>query len=102
MSVRSNVMSQFEAVAREQNKKLAPLSDGLLLLESGLDSLCFAIVVARLDSCLQFEIHRHHRVVLRIGDMNFGRQIMRDRERAFVIALRGKSGGIHNSKLHPA
>jgi hypothetical protein len=52
MSVRSNVMSQFEAVAREQNKKLAPLSDGLLLLESGLDSLCFAIVVARLEDSL--------------------------------------------------
>jgi hypothetical protein len=52
ISVKSNVISQFEEVAKEQNKKLAPLSDGLLLLESGLDSLCFAIVVARLEDSL--------------------------------------------------
>lgn len=49
MSVRSTVLSQFKQVAMEQNKTLAPLSDGLALLESGLDSLCFAIIVARLE-----------------------------------------------------
>ena len=49
MSVRSTVLSQFTQVAKEQNKTLAPLVDGLALLESGLDSLCFAIVVARLE-----------------------------------------------------
>jgi hypothetical protein len=52
MSVRSNVISRFEEVAKEQDKRLAPLSDDLLLLESGLDSLCFAIVVARLEDSL--------------------------------------------------
>ncbi len=52
ISVRSSVISRFEEVAREQNKKLAPFSDGLPLLESGLDSLCFAIVVARLEDSL--------------------------------------------------
>jgi len=49
MSVKLNVLSQFEQVAKEQNKTLAPLSDDLVLLESGLDSLCFAIIVARLE-----------------------------------------------------
>ena len=49
MSVRSTVLSQFKQVAQEQGKTLAPLTDGLALLESGLDSLCFAIVVARLE-----------------------------------------------------
>lgn len=50
MSVRSSVIFQFEQVAKEHNKALAPrLSDDLLLIESGLDSLCFAIVVARLE-----------------------------------------------------
>jgi hypothetical protein len=34
---------------------LAPLSDDLVLLESGLDSLCFAIVVARLEDALQLD-----------------------------------------------
>jgi hypothetical protein len=54
-SVRSTIASQFEQVAREQNRKLAPLSDGLVLMESGLDSLCFAIVVARLEDTLGFD-----------------------------------------------
>jgi hypothetical protein len=49
MSVRSTVLAHLEQVAKEQGKKLAPLSDDLVLLESGLDSLCFAIIVARLE-----------------------------------------------------
>ncbi len=52
MSVRSAVILQFEQVAAEQKRKLAPLSDDLPLLDSGLDSLCFAIVVARLEDIL--------------------------------------------------
>jgi hypothetical protein len=49
MSARSTVLAQFVRVAEEQEKKLAPLRDDLPLLESGLDSLCFAIIVARLE-----------------------------------------------------
>jgi len=52
MSVRSEVIAQFEQVAEEQNKRLAPLADDLELLESGLDSLCFAVIVARLEDSL--------------------------------------------------
>ena len=52
MSIRSDITALFEQVAKEQDKKLAPLSDDLGLLESGLDSLCFAIVVARLEDTL--------------------------------------------------
>ena len=52
MSVRSIVMVEFEKVAKEQGKKLAPLTDDLVLLDSGLDSLCFAIIVARLEDAL--------------------------------------------------
>lgn len=52
MSIRSAVLSQFEEVAREQGKTLAPLTDATLLLDSGLDSLCFAIIVARLEDDL--------------------------------------------------
>jgi hypothetical protein len=55
MSVKSTILSQFEAVATEQNKTLAPLRDDLVLLESGLDSLCFAILVARLEDELQVD-----------------------------------------------
>jgi hypothetical protein len=39
-------------VAKEQNRELVPLSDNLELLNSGLDSLCFAIIVARLEDVL--------------------------------------------------
>jgi hypothetical protein len=49
MSARSTILAQFVQVAEEQEKKLAPLRDDLPLLESGLDSLCFAIIVARLE-----------------------------------------------------
>jgi hypothetical protein len=52
MSVRSEVITQFKQVAEEQNKPLAPLVDDLPLLESGLDSLCFAVIVARLEDVL--------------------------------------------------
>jgi len=49
MPVRDLIISHLEQVAKEQKKTLSPLSDELALLESGLDSLCLAILVARLD-----------------------------------------------------
>jgi acyl carrier protein len=55
MSVRAKVKSIFEDVAKEQNRKLAPLSDDLKLLQSGLDSLSFALIVARLEDALGFD-----------------------------------------------
>jgi hypothetical protein len=55
MSVRPTIVAQFKRVAREQNKNLAPMSDDLALIESGLDSLCFAIIVARLEDTLGFD-----------------------------------------------
>ena len=54
-SVRATVTSVIMEVAAEQDKKLAPLTDGLPLMESGLDSLCIAIVVARLDDQLDVD-----------------------------------------------
>jgi hypothetical protein len=55
MSVRSAITSQFEQVAVEQKRKLARLSDDLKLLDSGLDSLSFALIVARLEDSLGFD-----------------------------------------------
>ena len=49
MSNKLAIISEIEQVAAEQSKKLAPLTDDMPLLESGLDSLCFAILVARLE-----------------------------------------------------
>ena len=55
MSVRSTVTAQFEQVATEQKRKLAPLADDLKLLDSGLDSLSFALIVMRLEEALGFD-----------------------------------------------
>ena len=52
MSVKSTITAQFQQVAREQDRMLAPLSDELRLVQSGLDSLSFAIIVARLEDSL--------------------------------------------------
>ena len=49
MSVRSTVQAQFEQVAVEQERRLATLTDEVKLVDCGLDSLSFAIVVARLE-----------------------------------------------------
>jgi hypothetical protein len=45
-------MTQIDQVAKEQGIGLSLLSDDLALLDSGLDSLCFAIIVARLEDVL--------------------------------------------------
>jgi acyl carrier protein len=55
MSIRSTIMSQFVQVAEEQEVEPPALSDELVLLDSGLDSLGFAILVARLEDTLGFD-----------------------------------------------
>ena len=52
MTTKLTIASEIKRVADEQNITLAPLQDDLILLDSGLDSLCFAILVARLEDTL--------------------------------------------------
>ena len=52
MSIKSTIIEQMTQVAREQGKVLAPLKDDLQLAECGLDSLGFAVLVARLEDRL--------------------------------------------------
>jgi len=54
-SLKPTILAHFELVAKEQKQKLSPLADDLVLLESGLDSLCFAIIVARLEDELGYD-----------------------------------------------
>jgi acyl carrier protein len=49
MHTRAVIEAQMKQVAQEQEKTLAPLTEDLVLLDCGLDSLCFAILVARLE-----------------------------------------------------
>jgi hypothetical protein len=48
-SVRATILDQIKLVAEQQSKLLMPLNDSLPLLDSGLDSLCIAIIVANLE-----------------------------------------------------
>ena len=52
MDLKAEVIAQFKRVAREQDRDLATLTEDLPLLDSGLDSLSFAIVVTRLELSL--------------------------------------------------
>jgi acyl carrier protein len=52
MDVKTEILSQIRKIAEEQDQYLAPLTDDLILLDSGLDSLAFAILVARLEDVL--------------------------------------------------
>jgi acyl carrier protein len=53
MSLRATILGEFTRTAAEQEKPIAAaLGDETVLLESGLDSLCFAIIVSRLEDDL--------------------------------------------------
>ena len=52
MTTKLTILAEMQRIAEEQARKLAPLSDDLVLLDSGLDSLCFAVLVARLEDTL--------------------------------------------------
>jgi acyl carrier protein len=55
MSIRSTVIAQIQEIAQDNKKSLPPLTDELVLLDSGLDSLSIAILVARLEEALGFD-----------------------------------------------
>jgi hypothetical protein len=52
MSIRDTIIEKVIQIADQQHKRLAPLTDDLALLESGLDSLFIGILAATLDDTL--------------------------------------------------
>ena len=52
MTVKSVVIAQIQQVGRETKTDLPALTDDLVLLNSGLDSLAIAIAVTRLEDAL--------------------------------------------------
>jgi len=52
MSIKLAVISEIEQIAEQHQKTLAPLTDDSILMNTGLDSLCFAVLVARLEDRL--------------------------------------------------
>ncbi len=55
MSVKAAVISEIQQIASDNKRSLPPLTDDLVLLDSGLDSLAIAILVARLEEQLGFD-----------------------------------------------
>ena len=55
MSVKATVISEIQRIAKDDRKSLPPLTDDLALLDSGLDSLAIAILVARLEETVGFD-----------------------------------------------
>ena len=49
MSIESAIISEIHQIGGEIEKDLPPLTDDLVLLDSGLDSLAIAILVTRLE-----------------------------------------------------
>jgi acyl carrier protein len=54
-AIRPTIIEEINRIAASHNKTLAVLTDDLPLLESGLDSLCIAILVASLDDALDLD-----------------------------------------------
>jgi len=52
MSIKSSIISQIEQLAAEEDTNIPPLTDDLVLLNLGLDSLAIAVLVARLEEAL--------------------------------------------------
>ena len=52
MLIKLAIIEQMEQIAREHGKILAPLKEDLMLADCGLDSLSFAVLVARLEDRL--------------------------------------------------
>ena len=55
MSIRLTIFSELQQIADEGKKSLPLLTDDLVLLDLGLDSLAIAILVARLEDKLGFD-----------------------------------------------
>jgi len=55
MSIRTAVIAEIRQIAAENNISTPELTDQLVLLDSGLDSLAIAILVLRLEEALGFD-----------------------------------------------
>jgi acyl carrier protein len=72
MSTRSKIIAAMKLIAKEQKVSLPPLNDDLSLHETGLDSLAFAILVARLEDDLgidPFTVSANAVAPLTVGDL---------------------------------
>ncbi len=55
MSLRSTIIAEIETITRDQNKTMPALTDSMVLMDTDFDSLCFALLVARMEDRLGFD-----------------------------------------------
>ena len=49
MTIRSTILVNIQKIAAAYERDIASLNDDVALVDSGLDSLCFAVLVVRLE-----------------------------------------------------
>jgi acyl carrier protein len=49
MSIRAFILDQIKSIAEQNRKSLPPISDAVVITDSGFDSLCMALLVAVLE-----------------------------------------------------
>ena len=55
MTIRLTILSTIQKIAVARKRDIASLDDDVALVDSGLDSLCFAVVVAHLEDELELD-----------------------------------------------
>jgi len=55
MTIRSTILLTIQKIAATYERDIASLDDDVALVDSGLDSLCFAVVVAHLEDELELD-----------------------------------------------
>ena len=55
MTIKSAIIAEIRQIAEEHDLDLSPLTDDLVLMDSGLDSLAIAILVTRLEETLKLD-----------------------------------------------
>ena len=70
MTIRSTILVNIQKIAAAYERDIASLNDDVALFDSGLDSLCFAVVVAHLEDELGLDpLSSVAKVPVTIGDL---------------------------------
>lgn len=49
MSLRSTIVEEIASITAGQEKRMPPITDHLVIMDTEFDSLCFALLVARME-----------------------------------------------------
>ena len=70
MTIRSTILLTIQKIAATYERDIASLDDDVVLVDSGLDSLCFAVLVVRLEDELGLDpLSSVARFPVTIGDL---------------------------------